>query len=73
VRFDSVRLNGATWSFLDQDVVEREGDLAVDRGPVGRVAGLHKDVAVEAHLLGVVFAMCGWYQYAPGSGTAADR
>jgi hypothetical protein len=39
---------------LDQNVVEREDDLAVRRGPVFGIGGDHEDVAVEAHLLAVV-------------------
>ena len=41
---------------LDQDVVERDDELAVGRRPVGRVVGDDEDGAVQAHLLAVVLA-----------------
>ncbi len=44
---------------LDQDVIERQRDLAVHRRPVVRVGGLDEHVAVEAHLLAVVLADVG--------------
>ena len=41
---------------LDQDVIERQRDLAVHGRPVVRVGGLDDHVAVQAHLLAVVLA-----------------
>jgi len=43
-------------SVLDQDVVEREQELAVRGRPVVRLARGNEDVAVEAELLAVVLA-----------------
>ena len=44
---------------LDQEVVEGEGQLSIDRGPVFRFGRLHHDRAVQAHLLPEVLADVG--------------
>ena len=41
---------------LDQQVIQREGQLPVRGGPVGRVGGLDHDRAVQPHLQAEVFA-----------------
>ena len=43
-------------AFFDQDVVERQHELAVHPGPVVGIARYDNDVAVEPHLLAVVLA-----------------
>ena len=41
---------------LDQQVIQREGQLPVHGGPVGRVGGLDHDRAVEPHLQAEILA-----------------
>ena len=52
-------VEGRDLPLLDQDVVERDRQLTVDRRPVARVLGLDDDPRVEAHLLGEVLADVG--------------
>ena len=51
-----MRLNGGDLAVFEQHVVQGQDDVAVGRRPVVRFGGLDEDVAVEAHLLGVVLA-----------------
>ncbi len=44
---------------FDLDVVEGEGDLAMDRRPVVGLLGNDHDVAVQAHLLAIVLPQVG--------------
>ena len=46
-------------SVFEEEVVERDGKLAIDGGPIVRVGGLHDDRPVHSHLLAVVLAKMG--------------
>src|SRR4029450_153245 len=50
------RTEGGDLSALDQDVVEREGELAMRGRPVRGIGRGDKDVPIEPHLLAVVLA-----------------
>ena len=58
--------------FLDEDVVERHGKLAVCARPVIVLARDGEDVP-RGPSPGRSPRGCGWYQYAPGSGTPRGR
>ena len=51
-----MRLNGRDLPVFEQDVVQRQGDLAVHRRPIVGIGRLDEDVPIEAHLLAVVLA-----------------
>ena len=53
---------------LDQQVIQRDGQLPVGGGPVGRVGGLDDDRAVQAHLQAEVFADVRVVPVEPGVG-----
>jgi hypothetical protein len=53
---------------LDQQVVQREGQLPIDRRPVRRVGGLDDDGSVQAHLQAEVLADVRVVPVEPGVG-----